>query len=131
MILPLSSLASSDLLLFQNASSPVASSIAGSTSSSGGACTGTAKAARLPHTPSADTQGLDELRVADQRSDAVIQRGIRRTTERASTRRSDSVEIRGDLVARVRAQIAAGEYDSPAKIEEAANQLAGHLDLLA
>lgn len=61
----------------------------------------------------------------------MIHRGARRTADHAPSRRSDSVEIRSDLVARVRAQIEAGEYDSPAKLEEASNRLVRSLDLLA
>jgi anti-sigma28 factor (negative regulator of flagellin synthesis) len=114
---------------------PFASSIAGSASSSQCGSSGTTKASRLSATPAVATSSTDsvfgKLSDVDERSDAMIQRGIRRLVERASNRRSDSVEIRTDLVARVRAQIAAGEYDSPAKIEEAASRLVGHLDLLA
>lgn len=50
---------------------------------------------------------------------------------REAAGRNAGNEVRHDLVARVRAQIAAGEYDSPAKIEAAADRLARHLDLLA
>jgi len=64
-------------------------------------------------------------------SEAVINRNTRRIGDSAQLSRSEGGEIRGDLVARVRAQIAAGEYDSPAKIEAAAERLAGCLDLQA
>ncbi|MBC7772803.1 MAG: hypothetical protein H7210_09940 [Pyrinomonadaceae bacterium] len=124
MILPLAGIESPSFAL----------SIAGSATAGQGTCSGTVKAAHLPSAQmknsEADLAGLSQLGGIDERSDAVIQRGIRRIAERASTRRSDSLEIRGDLVARVRAQIAAGEYDSPAKIEEAASRLVGHVDLL-
>ncbi len=68
-------------------------------------------------------------------SSAVIHR-TRRISDRVELSRdpagrSVGSEVRQDLVARVRAQIAAGEYDSPAKIEAAADRLARHLDLLA
>lgn len=42
----------------------------------------------------------------------------------------DDRPIRMDLVRQVRAQILAGTYDSPAKMEAAAERLAGTLDLL-
>lgn len=44
---------------------------------------------------------------------------------------SDDRPIRHDLVRQVKAQISAGVYDSPAKLEAAADRLAGVLDLLA
>lgn len=72
---------------------------------------------------------------ADSGSASVIQRGRRITDSvelgRDGISRSAGSEIRHDLVARVRAQIAAGEYDSPAKMEAAAERLASRLDLLA
>lgn len=72
---------------------------------------------------------------ADSGSASVIQRGRRITDSvelgRDGISRSAGNEIRHDLVARVRAQIAAGEYDSPAKMEAAAERLASRLDLLA
>lgn len=67
----------------------------------------------------------------------VIQRGVRRISDSVELMRDTrgtaggGAEMRHDLIARVRAQIAAGEYDSSAKIEAAADRLARHLDLLA
>jgi hypothetical protein len=43
----------------------------------------------------------------------------------------DDRPVRHDLVRQVKAQISAGIYDSPAKIEAAADRLSGLLDLLA
>lgn len=43
----------------------------------------------------------------------------------------DDRPVRTDLVRQIKAQISAGGYDSPAKIEAAADRLAGALDLLA
>lgn len=44
---------------------------------------------------------------------------------------SQDPEIRHDLVARVRAEIAAGTYDTPEKLERAADELVRDLDLQA
>lgn len=44
---------------------------------------------------------------------------------------SEDRPIRHDLVRQVKAQISAGVYDSPAKLEAASDRLAGILDLLA
>ncbi|MGE3108253.1 MAG: hypothetical protein AB7G11_14515 [Phycisphaerales bacterium] len=60
----------------------------------------------------------------------MIQRA-RRISDSIELSRDAGGEIRRELVARVRAQLAAGEYDSPAKLEVAADRLARHLDVLA
>jgi hypothetical protein len=66
---------------------------------------------------------------------SMLQRPSRVRTQRNAGDRlpgaGEDRPVRTELVRQIRAQISAGGYDSPAKIEAAADRLAGALDLLA
>lgn len=70
----------------------------------------------------------------EQSERGMLQPSGRIRTQRASVDQlsvADDRPVRHDLVRQIKAQILAGEYDSSAKIEAAAERLAGAMDLLA
>jgi hypothetical protein len=61
----------------------------------------------------------------------MVQTPARMRASRGAGDGDDDRPIRHELVRQIRAQILEGSYDSPAKIEAAADRLASVLDLMA
>ncbi len=90
--------------------------------------------------PSRDFSSSSSNRIPRNLPHQISERGMLQTPGRIRAQRGagdglpgtgEDRPIRTDLVRQIKAQIMAGEYDSPAKIEAAADRLAGALDLLA